>query len=232
MAVLWIEADSLDSPDDPNAQLAAEAASYILYRLTGEKYPGVLGPVTEWYGRRGSSCWSCFGNLGETELALAPHGHRYFEGSVQGLRLRGNPIVSVSSVTTAAGALPSADYQVANRSVLYRTNRTPWNFDSGVTVTYIYGQNPPPLGRLAAIKLGNELVLSVTDPDACSLPANVTNVTRLGLSFALSNTAALAALRQTGIFEVDLFVAVSNPSGALKRPRIFSPDKPRGESYL
>jgi hypothetical protein len=36
----------------------------------------------------------------------------------------------------------------------------------------------------------------------------------------------------TGIYEVDLFLSTHNPSGALKKPKVFSPDRPRGESYL
>ena len=234
MAVLWITAADLADPDDPLAPLAAENASWVLYNLSGQKYPGVK-EVTEWYGRRGSSCFSC--NYGEsyqadTGYVFVPHGHRYFSDTAPGLRLRGRPIVSVSSVATAAGVLPSADYQVANRSVLYRTNKSAWDFLSGVTVTYRWGQYPPSMGKSAAILLANQFLMAMNDDDECALPATVTSVTRLGVSFGVKDPAVLAAMRLTGIPAVDLFLKTANPGGSVKRPKIFSPDIPRGEKYL
>lgn len=234
MVSLWVTPAELDDPDSPWAPLICEAVSLALFNLSGQKYPGVR-EVTESYLRRGTSCFSC--SLGESFVTdnghvFQPHGHRLFDGAPTGLRTRGTPIVSVSSVSTAAGMMPSADYKVANRSVIYRTNRAGWDFHSGVTVTYKYGQYPPALGRLAALKLANEFVLAFEGSENCTLPANVTSVTRLGISFTLSSPQALAQLRMTGIYEVDLFLSTCNPSGALKRPKVFSADKPRGERYL
>lgn len=234
MPVLWITAADLNDPDDPNAPRAAEMASWALFKLSGEKYPGVQ-EVTEWYGTRGSSCFSC--SFGETFVSDAgavtqPHRHRFHGGATDGLRTRGKPIVSVASIASANGILPSADYKVANRSVIYRTNRAPWNFDSGVTVRYRWGQYPPAMGIAAAIALGNESLLAMNEDSECAFPDRVTSVTKTGLSFTLSDPAALAALRMTGIPDVDLFLSIANPSGALKKPRVLSPDRPRGERYL
>jgi hypothetical protein len=149
-----------------------------------------------------------------------------------GLHTRGKPIISVSSVETLTGVLPSADYQVANRSVIYLTNKTPWNFNGGITVTYEYGQMPPAMGRMAAIDLAEEFLLSINDPAECALPDRVTQVTRLGLSFTMKDPAVLAAMRMTGLASVDLFLSVANPAGAFKKPRVITPDRPRGEKYL
>lgn len=234
MVSLWVTPAELDDPESPWATLVCEAVSYALFNLSGQKYPGIHS-VTESYLRRGTSCFSCdYGEAFVTDNGhlYQPHGHRYYDGAPAGLRTRGKPIISVSSVETANGIMPSADYRIANRSVIYRSNRAGWDFSSGATVTYEYGQYPPALGRLAALKLANEFVLAFEGSESCALPANVTSVTRLGISFTLSNPAALAALRMTGIYEVDLFLSVSNPSGALKRPKVFSPDVPRGEKYL
>lgn len=234
MVVAWITAADLSDPGDPNAPAAAEAASWALYMLSGQKYPGV-SEVTEWYGFRNSSCFSCAyaeAYVTDTGHLFQPHGHRYFDSPAAGLRLRGRPIVSISAIETANGVLPSADYKVANRSVVHRTNGACWDFNTGVTVTYRYGQYPPTMGRNAAIKLGDEFLLALNDDDDCALPDNVISVTRLGISFTMANPADLAKIRMTGLYEVDLFLSIANPAGALKKPKVFSTNVPRGEKYL
>jgi hypothetical protein len=233
MVSLWVTPEELNDPAHPRALEVCEAVTYALYNLSGQRFGGVQ-EVTEWYGRHGDSCFSCHAETYVTDNGhlFQPHGHRFFSGEVKGLRTRGTPIVSVDEIYTAKGLLDPTEYQIANRSVIYMTNRSGWNFSQGVTVTYQYGQFPPTLGRLAAHSLANEFLLSLDGDGECRLPDNVTSVSRQGLSFTLTSTASLAALRKTGIYEVDLFLATANPSGAVKKAKVFSPDRPRGEKYL
>lgn len=232
MAVLWITAADLSDPEHEMAPLIAEAASFILFKRSGQKYPGVQS-VTEWYGRRGTSCWSCSSLSLYTDGSgnvIYPHGHRFYGSDPEALRTRGRPIVSVESVESAAGVLDPSEYKVSNNGVIYRTSGR-WNFDTGVTVSYTYGMNPPSAGRLAAILLGDEMLLAYTDPDGCSLPERLTNVTRQGLSFSLQDLEASLSAGNIGIYEVDLFLSTVNPTRALAKPRVFSPDIPSGEHY-
>jgi hypothetical protein len=60
----------------------------------------------------------------------------------------------------------------------------------------------------------------------------VTSVTQQGLSFSLKDPSALAALRKTGLYEVDLFLSTVNPTGALQPAKVFSPVARRGERRL
>ena len=49
MAISWITEDDLSDPSNPLSAVMAESASWILYKLTGEKYTG-FRTSTEWYG--------------------------------------------------------------------------------------------------------------------------------------------------------------------------------------
>lgn len=232
MAVLWINASDIADPTSPYAETAVEIASFMLYKLSGEKYSGSQ-TVTEWYGRDESLCFAC--GLGPgTEAAISLvgdhlHAGLRLDGTRRLLRLRGRPVVSVDTVETANGVLDAADYKIVNRTSLLKTSGC-WT-DAGVTVTYSYGAYPPAMGRMAAIRLANELVAMYEGSEDCALPDNVTSVTRQGLSFTLNDPVAVSAMRRTGIWEIDMFLATVNPDGARKRPKVFSPDTPRGERY-
>jgi hypothetical protein len=129
MAVLWITAEDLAEPTSENAPLVAEAVSYALFMLSGQKYPGVR-EVTEWYGHRGTSCWACTVPAGYE--GAPQHGHRYYDSRPTGLRLRGKPIVSVTSVETTDGPLDPAQYSVVNRALL-QLNSGCWDFNGGAS---------------------------------------------------------------------------------------------------
>jgi len=180
MAVTWITAEDTNYPLDPNAEYAAEAASWILYKLSGEKYPGVRS-ATEWYGLEGSPCWSCSSIL-EYDSSIAnaayTHNHHYFDSSsafsTRGIRLRHTPVVSISNVSTASeDNIPSGSYLVANRAVLLNKDKSCWDLINGVEVSYEFGVKPPSAGRFAAQKLANEFILAMLDSNDCALPQRV-----------------------------------------------------------
>lgn len=224
MPALWITAEDTADPTHPLAPQAAEIASLMLYKLSGEKYPGTL-TVTEWYGTSRDCCLIC------ASPGMVPHAHLSAGHNTKAVRLRGRPVKTIVSVETADGVLAPSGYRVENRAVLSRVDGY-WNLNSGVTVTYSYGMNPPAAGYAAAVALANEYLLLLDDPDKCALPSHVTSVTRQGMTFELADLEKLVAAKQTGIWDIDMFVQTFNPSGALKRARVFVPEQPRGVRYL
>lgn len=234
MAVSWITGADTAEPASPEADSAAEAASWVLFKLTGEKYPGV-SESTQWYGSRDSMCGAC----GDTEfraygyyLAHYDFPHFLLDSTPKGLRLRNTPVVSITSVEDKDGVvLNPADYRLVNRAYLIKSDGSCWDMQDGYTITYRHGANPPELGRIAAIRLANELIKSVTDLENCSLPDRVTSVSRQGLSYTILDPQTFIENGRTGVYEIDLFIKTANPDNARKKPKVFSVDRPRGERY-
>jgi hypothetical protein len=235
VAVTWITAADTASPANPLAAEAAEAASWVLYKLSGEKYAGVR-TATDWYGLPEASCYGCLAKQSTEAAGIELHGHYFVSPSLltlaetRGLRLRGRPVRSVSAVVDHAGATvdPSA-YRLVNNAYLVKIDSTCWNLASGITVTYEYGSYPPALGKMAAITLANEFLKLYTGSGNCMLPERVTSVSRQGVSYTILDPQDFLESGRTGLYEVDLFLKSANPIGAKKRPRVFSPDIPRGE---
>lgn len=240
MAKAWITTAEMANPADPDAPFAAEAASWILYKLTGEKYPGVSS-ATEVYLHDtvdiGSTCWLDYGAVtsagvesGLQSIVRVPLGQRF--GTRQ-LRTRGRPIRSVSSIRLGvSGTLldPSA-YAVVNGAYVIRRDRVSWDLFSGVEIDYTYGIEPPEAGKRAAVILANELVKLASGDPTCRLPERVTSVSRQGISMTIMDPNEFIKDDRVGIYEVDLFIRAANPFGARKPAKIFSPDLPRGERW-
>lgn len=229
MAVRWITEADVNNPTDPNTALSVEMASWILYKLTAEKYPGVT-QRTEWYGMEGN-CYTCNSIEFVTVTSILGHGHIFYRNPLtRRLRLRGNPVVSVESVTYQGAILPPTDYFIEGSMYLVLRNGGCWDLNSGVEVVYTSGIRPPEAGRQAAIRLANEFILAATDAGACSLPDRVTAVSRQGVDYTILDPQDFLENGRTGIYEIDLFIKAANPINAKKKPRVFSPDMLRGST--
>ena len=226
MPVVWITSDDLSDPTSEFAEDAAEAASWVLFRLSGQRYTGITTTV-EWYGYDHAGCWR---DDALVELSLRSHGIMPVlrADPPWQLRLRHKPVQEVLRVTTPEGDLDEG-FELANDAYLIRPGRAAWDFSSGVEVEYTYGTRAPAMGRQAAISLANQFLLAYEGSDQCKLPDRVTSVSRQGVSFTILDPQDFLDRGRTGIYEVDLFLAVANPTGARKRAKVFSPDKPRGE---
>lgn len=223
MAVRWIEAADLTYPNSRDADSAALAASWILYKLSGEKYPGV-SRSTDWYGVNVETAqYSPF-------TAHGNHVNVYevSDYTTKSLRLRSKPIQKVESIFIEGEELDPGAYLVGNKAFVARTDGHVWDLVSGVTVSYLHGIAPPEPGIRAAQRLADELVLSVDNPEACALPDRVTSVSRQGLSYTILDSQDFLNEGKTGMYEVDLFLKTANPIGARKRPKVYSPDIPKG----
>lgn len=235
MAVSWITATDLDDPTSPEAADAARYASWILYKLSGEKYAGIRSAV-EWYGIPGGSCAICSST--SSTLIGASHNHigstsqDVANFSTRGLLLRGRPVLSVENVISSTGEVaPPSSYILVNNAYLINTDKSCWNLQSGVTIEYTFGNRPPTAGRIAAIRLANELLKLISDPESCSLPDRVTSVSRQGVSYTILDPQEFISEGRTGIYEIDLFLQAANPSRGRKKPRVFVPGSARGERY-
>lgn len=231
MALSWITAADLATPGHALAGTAAESASWILYRLSGEKYGGVR-TVSEWYGYDHAACWDSQTCANGVWSASSAHIHQTVGRSrpTPKLQLRRRPAHSIQRITDHSGDLDPSVYQLANNRYVVRNDGRCWNFDQGVEIEYTYGMNPPAAGREAAIALADQLLLGYIGSEECRLPDRVTSVSRQGLSITVLDPQDFLKDGRTGIYEVDLFLSVANPYGARKRARVFIPDSPRGET--
>lgn len=227
MAVTWISAQDLLTPSDPYAEVAAQYASWILYKLTGEKYPGIR-TSTEWIGLRGTQPGLCETFTDHGDFTWVSEGGTYGSREV---KLRGQPVVEVTSVNNGGVVLDPAQYHVVNHSTLVNVDGSAWNLSNGIAVTYRHGTKPPAAGIFAAIRLANELILAMAGDENCALPANIQSLTRQGISMQFIDPSAFIDKGQTGIFEVDLFIAAANPTKARKRAKVFGANIPRGERW-
>lgn len=231
MAVAWIDIEDVEDSENPDAPYAIEYASFILYKLTGEKYPGVQ-EATEWYGYRRDNEWchQITQNLSAYNIGTVFMKNTGRSGSV--LNLRRRPVVDILSVQNyeSEKEIDPTQYSLRNHAFLHKRNGV-WGLDSsGYVVNYLYGMDPPEAGKRAAMRLASEIMKAITDPDNCALPERVTSVSRQGVNYTVLDPQEFINDGKTGLFEVDLFINAANPAKAYKRPRVLIPGAPQGET--
>jgi hypothetical protein len=250
MVADWITADKLITPDSPHAADAIESASFVLFFLSGRKYGGVRETTEEYcqVGLDQIGLSTYYGADGRPPLP-GPSGyavmypelrHGVITNRIGGmcstcgcthlLRLRGAPVLEVTSVKVGGGeAVSPSAYAIYDHSFIASPNEC-WSTCDDVEVTYRYGTPPPALGRMAAKALADQYLLAMEGSDECELPQRVTQISRQGVSWTLLDPQEFLKEGRTGIYQVDLFLAVVNPDGARLRPRVFSPDIPRART--
>jgi len=237
MSNLWIEPSELgDQKDSEFAAEATQAASYLLWALSGRKFSGVT-IVTERYVRTVSS--GIFGLSAQTTQVALAHGEAVnvrmggeeMLSPLSRIRLRGRPVTAIHSIRLATGkVVPPSDYYMVDHSTIQFSNGALWN-PYNLEITYAYGSPPPIAGKMAARILARELIKSWEGASDCALPARVTSVTRQGVMYTLLDDQTFIDQMKTGLYEVDLFLKTANPTKALARSRVFSPDVPRARKY-
>lgn len=231
MAVRWLEPEDTIDPNGPDTMACIERACWILYKLTAEKYPGIL---------RTTDCYNLENENSVTVTPAVMNGNMYnvfgktgviFENNNRRLRLRHSPVLKIYSITQNGSVLPSASYQIRNNAYITKADLSPWilQTNSDLCVDYNFGSKPPLAGKYAAIRLTNEFLLAIQDPDSCALPERVRSISRQGISIDMLDPQDFITEGKTGIYEIDMFIRAANPSQSKKRPKIYSPDRPRGE---
>ena len=232
MPKLWVTSTETVDPGSLAAEHAVQYASFILYKLTGEKYPGTE-TSTDYYqfdnGKIGyASAYES--TLVDGEIRPIPVGQNTWTRSTE-LHLRSTPVVGIDSITINGQLVDPTLYRIVNHRYLIRLDRLPWaiNAQDEIAVTYRHGTPPPRAGRMAALRLANELIYADAGDDRCTLPERITSITRQGTTIAMLDPQDFLQNGKTGIYVVDMFIKAANPNNAKKKPKVFSPDKPFGE---
>lgn len=228
MALPWIDASDTMEPNSELGAIAAQRASWILYMLTGQKYPGIQ-IHTDVYS------FDTFAG-GNAKFQPAMHEGNIYNiprnaYGIRRLRLRQTPVLSVDNVKYRGVDLSPTSYSLRNKAYIILNGGMEWFLDpvNELEVTYEHGTPPPKAGISSAIRLANEFILSETDPAACALPERVTSISRQGMNIAMLDPQDFLEKGRTGISEIDAFISAANPTRSLKKAKVFSPDKPRGE---
>lgn len=200
MAKLWLGPEDTISPAGAQTVSAVHTASETLYKLTGEKYPGITTSTDA--------------------ITSVPATLR-----VRELPFRQKPILMIHSVEIDGEILDPEEYTLRNNAYLVRKGGTPWTLSSSseILVTYTHGSRPPRAGKDAAVRLANELILWYAGDSRCALPERITSVARQGISYTILDPQDFIKQGRTGIYAVDSFITSVNPDGQRKKPAVFSP---------
>lgn len=227
---LWVFPDDLGSDLETSdyAMEACEAASFLLWGMSGRKFSGLFN-ITERYllqERPDEERYYLVPGLG---LVVPKSINVLSEVRVSKniVPLRGKPVKSITSITmvSTGDVVDPANYDLWDHSTIRFIGPIPGDID----VEYEYGTLPPTSGQMAARELARQFALLWGGrSDECSLPSRVTNVSRQGVSWVLLDQQDFINELRTGIYSVDLFLKTVNPDGARQRAKVFSPDVPRG----
>jgi hypothetical protein len=231
---LWASVSDLDKPTSPNGVEALQAASYMLWVLSGRRWSGVR-TVTEEYVCDRTGYRSAL----EVQALRAAEDHlrTVFRDELWGreagqsvLFLRNRPVRELVSMRRMDGdPVDVSLYAVYDHAFIAPVSGgccDPCFDPCCLEVTYTWGTPPPPMGRLAAIELANEFVKSVECPDQCTLPERITSISRQGVNMQVFDSQDFLTDGRMGVYTVDVFLKAVNPYKAQKRPRVFSPDIP------
>lgn len=219
----WITVDDLVEGDDPSAAWAVEAACWILYHLSGEKYAGIQS-TTEVYTSRVRETSDVGLPVAQLQDGRIIHRAKGSSG-VARFKLKHTPIRSIESIKVGGKLMDPSRYQLRNNTHIVRTDNRLWDLTSELEISYTYGVNPPAMGIAAAIRLANEFIWNDQDSEKCTLPERISSsVSRQGVSYTVLDPQDFLDQGRTGITIVDMFINTANPAKAKKRPRVITPD--------
>jgi hypothetical protein len=227
MAVLWISANDTSDPTGPFTDWAVRTASWILYKLTAEKYPG-LQQTTDCYSLNDSGELKFQPQLINGQMVNLPA--NIATTSNTQLRLRRHPVISIVDVFSGGVEIPITEIELRNNAFIMRKDKTPFIMtpQEELCVTYQHGTPPPIAGKRAAVRLANELILAEKGDAQCALPDSVTSISRQGVSYTLLDPQVYIEKGRTGVYEIDMFIYAANPRGALKKPNVYTAARPNG----
>lgn len=232
----WPLAEVVDCPaldQTPQQDIFKQAAINYLFRVTRQQfgtYTEVIRPCRDTVQERHVALWSwSWNNL------LLGDGHWYALwcgceelgcqececslDTAHSLHLP-DPVVSVDKVLLDGQEF--TDYRLAGPqgNVLVRTDGQNWpatqdrlkpaSMQDTFEVTYTRGTPVPAGGKLAAALLACELAKAVTQDNTCKLPRRVQTIARQGVTVGFVDTFEGLGEGQTGIWEIDSWVASVN----------------------
>lgn len=146
------------------------------------------------------------------------------------------PVQEIVQVTVDGEVLvDGTDYRLDDYRKLVRLGGNLWplcnDLNKGITetgtwsVTAIYGEPFPNLGKIAMGQLLCNIIADLIGED-CTLPDNVTNITRQGLSFTLQDVNDAIESGFDELKYVNKFIQRFNPNKLQGRARLYDPDDP------
>lgn len=228
--VLDVQVDLSDIPQDSGmVEQGIAIASDILYALSGRRWRGAgctrtvtlephpWTPPSSWLHTRYRLV-----DIARAQILLGRI------GDVHPLWLPDFPVTEVTEVLDHNGdAVDPAVWRFVDGRRIDRLDasgmRTYWPCED-FTVTYDYGIAPPAGGVRAAATLGAQLALAACGSKNCRLPKRVTSITRQNVTLAVLDPMEFITKGQTGLPDVDLWIASVNPKGQRRRPAVWSPD--------
>lgn len=221
MAKLWLSPSDTIDPTGMYTDEAIRTASEVLYKLTGEKYPGIstsTDAIT-------STAYTNFMTTPQVVGGKMYNLPRASTGGQRELNLRQKPVLAVESVYVNGALLDPSQYSLRNNSYIVRTAPNLWILSptSEIVVTYRHGARPPAAGKAAATRLANEIILWYLGDNRCALPERITSVARQGVSYTILDPQDFISQGKTGIYTVDSFISAVNPDKQRKKPAIFHP---------
>lgn len=153
------------------------------------------------------------------------------------------PVREILEVTIDGIVIPPAEYELRDFQTLVRMRPEPASTPTArygwptsqrqdltlgnvgtFGVTFMFGNDPPQNGRIAARKLAEYLVVPQLG-DATKYPRRVTSITRQGVSTGVTDIInVMQKTGSTGIYEVDLFLRSVNPNKLQRQGAVWSPD--------
>lgn len=248
----WITIEELDAcctttATDQQKTDSIQAASEILYALSGRQFPGLCAETVR--PCSGGSALPGFAwgrwtypwiplKTGNTWVNIGPACgcHIAWDCACNGIpqvNLGRTDVTEVTGVFIDGTELNSSAYRLDEGRFLVRTDGNYWPCcqdlakDIGETGTWhielAYGTDPPQMGKNAAQKLACELAKACGGGD-CDLPERVTTLTRQGVSMTLIDPQDFLTEGRTGLLEVDYFLTAVNPNSLARRSTVWSPE--------
>jgi hypothetical protein len=241
-------------PTEAMAAQMATVASEVLYIASARQFTGNCGPVTVRPDSRPTDIDTRFGHRGVPQgyqsagQAASAYGvpgaivNTYGTSKPPEVDLGAYPVTSILSVKIDGLLIPSDEYYLQSRRNLIRarptagataTARYGWPVNQlkdlpdtqpgTFSITYMYGSPPPSAGVLAAQVLAAQLTLNAMD-EPNTLPQRLAHISRQGVTVDVPDVMDFLSKGLLGLYEVDLFVELVNPTKSRHRPLVWSPD--------
>lgn len=224
----WIGVDDLTrcgldpSAYDPDTiDFFAAAASEVLFRLTGQQWPGECDETVRPCGTMSDGCGCA-------------HMRDCGCGGFPAVDLARSDVTAVDTVQIGDTTVPSTAWRLDSGRWLVRTDGDSWPCCQDMAaepgepdtfvITLTYGAPVPAALVAAAAAYCVELLRGCAGSAAdgpCRLPGRVASITRQGVSV---NRLVIAAAGGVGLYDVDVVVEAFNPDHRIRMPGVWSPE--------
>lgn len=254
----WITEDDLTGDDGCGSRLdgvdpalvtrGLALAQEVLYRLSGERFPGLCTDVVRPCGLTPGASWtrralysSAYGPVWGAwgwRQGWGRCGHASDACGVSTLprvALGRVPVVSVDAVWVDGSLLAASSYRIEDGRYLVRVDGDGWpccqrldrdylTESSTFAVEFTFGREADAAAVAALMAYAPEVILALCDDTTdCRLPARVQTITRQGVTATVVDPLDFLDNDRTGVVVVDAWLKAVNPRGRRGVARVSSP---------